>query len=90
MKKPYMHTIIGSSGRDCVSVILFQLYGSWARLFEGNLFLVGQYYPQRSSPKTTEIILWMLISLVFVASKGKRIQKLTKIVKMEVKKFHIS
>ena len=43
MKKPYMHTIIGSSGRDCVLIILFQLYGSKARLFEYNLFWVGQY-----------------------------------------------
>ena len=39
----------------------------------------------------TAIILWILTSLVFVASKGKRIQKLTKIVKIEeVKKIHIS
>ena len=25
MKKPYMHTTIGSCGRDCVLIILFQL-----------------------------------------------------------------
>ena len=42
MKKLYMRTIIGSSGRDCVLIILFQLYGSKAGLFEGNLFWVGQ------------------------------------------------
>ena len=38
-----MRTIIGSSRRDCVLVILFQLYGSWAGLFEGDSFWVGQY-----------------------------------------------
>ena len=43
MKRPYMHTIIGSSGRDCVLIILFQLYGTRAGLFEGNLSGVGQY-----------------------------------------------
>ena len=43
MKKPYMRTIIGSSGRDCVLITLFQLYASKAGLFEGNLFWVGQY-----------------------------------------------
>ena len=48
MKKLYTHTIIGCSGSDCVSIILFQLYGSKARLFEGNLFWVSQYYPQTS------------------------------------------
>ena len=42
MKKPYMRTIIGSSGGDCVLVILFQLYGYKGGLFEGNLFWVGQ------------------------------------------------
>ena len=35
MKKSYMHTIIGPSERDCVSIILLQLYGSNAGLFEG-------------------------------------------------------
>ena len=34
MKKPYMHTIIGSSGRDCVLIILHQLCGSKAGLFK--------------------------------------------------------
>ena len=42
MKKPYMHTIIGSSGRDCVSVK--------AGLFKGNLFWVGQYDHPPLSP----------------------------------------
>ena len=45
MKKPYMRTITGSSGRDCILIILFQIYGSKAGLFEGNLFWVGQYAP---------------------------------------------
>ena len=30
MKKTYMYTIIGSSGRERVLIILFQLYGSKA------------------------------------------------------------
>ena len=34
---------IGSSGRDCVLFILFQIYGSRAKLFEGDLFWVDQY-----------------------------------------------
>ena len=33
MKKLYMCTNVGSSGRDCVLIILFQLYGSKAQLF---------------------------------------------------------
>ena len=48
MKKLYMHTIIGSSGRDCVLIILFQFYDSRARLVESNLFWVGQYGPPSS------------------------------------------
>ena len=44
MKKQYMRTITGSSGRDCVLIILFQLYGTKAGIFkEGNLFWVGHY-----------------------------------------------
>ena len=44
-----MRTIIGSSGMDCVLVILFQLYGTKAEFFEGNLFGFGQYdHPQPS------------------------------------------
>ena len=38
-----MHTIIGSSGSNCVLIILFQLYGSKARLLEGDLMWVVQY-----------------------------------------------
>ena len=51
-----MHTIIGSSGRDCILIILFQLYGSKAGFFEGDLFWVDQYDPpnkhieRRASP----------------------------------------
>ena len=48
MKKPYMGTIIRSSGRDFVLIILFQLYGSKPWHFEGSLFWVGQYDPQPS------------------------------------------
>ena len=46
MKKPYMRTTIGSSGRDCVLIMLFQLCDSKAWLFESDLFWVGQYDPQ--------------------------------------------
>ena len=45
MKKPYICTIIGASGRDCALVILFQIYGSKTSVFDGNLFWVGQYDP---------------------------------------------
>ena len=34
---------LGSSGMDSVLIILFQLYGSKAGFFEGNLFRVSQY-----------------------------------------------
>ena len=36
MKKLYMHTIMGFSGRDCVLIALCQCYGSKAGLFESN------------------------------------------------------
>ena len=45
MKKLYIRTIAGSSGKDYVLIISFQLYGTEGGLFEGNLFLVGQYDP---------------------------------------------
>ena len=38
-----MCLIIGSSGRDCVLIILFHLYASKAGLFEDNLSEVHQY-----------------------------------------------
>ena len=38
-----MCTIIGSYGRDCALIILFQLYGPNVWLFEGNFFWVQQY-----------------------------------------------
>ena len=41
-----MHSITGSSGRNCVLIIFFQLYGSNAGFFEGNIFWLGQYDPQ--------------------------------------------
>ena len=40
-----MRTIIGSSGRDCILIILFQLYGCKAGLLKGKLFWVDQYDP---------------------------------------------
>ena len=45
-----MHIIIGFSGRDCVFIILFQLYGSKAGRFEDSLFWVGQYDPPPNPP----------------------------------------
>ena len=51
MKKPHMRRIIDSPGRDCVLMILFQLYGSRAGLFEGDFFWVGQYDHQPSHRK---------------------------------------
>ena len=38
-----MHTIMGSSGKGCVLIMLFQLYDPGTELFEGNLLWVGQY-----------------------------------------------
>ena len=38
-----MHRIIVSSGRDWVLIVLFQLHGSRAGLFEGDSFCMGQY-----------------------------------------------
>ena len=46
MKKLYMRTIIGYSGRDCVLIILFQLYGSKTGPFQVNLFWLGKYDPR--------------------------------------------
>ena len=43
IKKPYMHTIIVSSGRDYFNYL--QIYGSNAGLFEEYLFWVDQYEP---------------------------------------------
>ena len=45
MRKPYMCTIIDSSGSDCILIILFQICDPKAGLFEGNLLWVAQYYP---------------------------------------------
>ena len=76
--------------RDCVSVIFVQLYGSNARLlkviYSGWVSVTP--YLHIGSQKTADIILWVLMSLVFVASKGKKIRKiltkkLMKLVKME-------
>ena len=45
MKKPYMCTIIGSCGRDCVWILISTLYGCKVGLFKASLFWVGQYDP---------------------------------------------
>ena len=56
MKKRYIRTIIRSSGKDCVLIILFQLYGSKAGLFESNLFWVGHFTPNLHIERTTNAI----------------------------------
>ena len=81
MKKPYKGTIICSSGRDCVLIILFQLEDSKADLFEGDLLRVGQYDPpnlhagrtvqflsnlSKIIQNTADIILQMQTSLAFL------------------------
>ena len=63
MKKPYVHTIIGSSGRDCVLIILFQLYGCKAEPFEDSLFWVGHYDLPHLQPSYWEKTNAMLIYL---------------------------
>ena len=45
MKKFYMRLITGSSGRECVLIVLFLLYCFKVGIFEGNLFWVGKYEP---------------------------------------------
>ena len=40
-----MCTIVGSSGMNCILIISFQLCGTKAGLFEGNLFWLGQFQP---------------------------------------------
>ena len=43
IKELYMHAVIGYSGRDCVFIILFQLWGSKTGLFRVNLFWMDKY-----------------------------------------------
>ena len=56
MKKPYIHTIIHYSGKHCVLIILFQLYGSKAGLSDSNLFWVGHCTPNLHTGRTTNPI----------------------------------
>ena len=51
MKKPYMHTIIGSTGKYCVLITFFQLYGPRAGLVECDLKWVVQYNPPSPPPQ---------------------------------------
>ena len=46
-ERAYMRVIIGYSGRGCVLIIVFELCGSKARLFQVNLFWMGKYDPLR-------------------------------------------
>ena len=47
MKKPYMRTIVSSSGRDYVLIILYQLYGSKAGL---NMTPLNLHSGRRANP----------------------------------------
>ena len=47
-----MCTSIGSSGRDCVLIILLQLYSSRGQLVEGDLFWVVHYDHPPMPPPT--------------------------------------
>ena len=71
MKKPYLCTIIGSYGRDCVLIILFELYGSKTGFFEGNLFWVGHYDPLLTFILEEELIQYWhnLIQFLYNLSK---------------------
>ena len=72
-----MRTIIGSSGRDYVLIILFQFYGSKAELFESNLIWVGQNDPTLSAlpPPPSTFILEELIQyynlMQFLSNQSK-------------------
>ena len=48
MKKFCMWTILGSSGSDCVLIILFQLYDSKAGLFEWVIMTLQPSYWKKS------------------------------------------
>ena len=50
-----MPTIICSSRRGCVLIILFQLYGSKAGLFEDNLFWLGHSITASPPPSNLHI-----------------------------------
>ena len=56
-----MHTIIGSPGRDCILIILFQVYGSRDGVFEGYFILEGQYDHQNFhiGRKTNTILIYL-------------------------------
>ena len=60
MKKLYMCTIIGCSGRDCASIIFFQLYGFKARHFEvicsGWVSMTPNLHVVR---RTNPILIWL-------------------------------
>ena len=64
MKKPYMHTIMGSSGRYCILIISFQLHGSKTRPLKSHLFWVGQYDPQPSYLTKTNPILILIDAIL--------------------------
>ena len=46
-ERAYMRAIIGYSRRGCVLIIVFELCGSKAGLFQVNLFWMGKYDPLR-------------------------------------------
>ena len=68
-----MHTIIGSSRPDCILIILFQLYGSKAGLFEGDLFWVGQYDPSQTFILEDELIQYRCNLIQFLRNLSEMI-----------------
>ena len=70
MKKPYIHTIVRSYGKECVLTILFQLYGSKAGLFDSNLFWVGHCTPPTFILEE-QLIQYLYNSLQFLSNLSK-------------------
>ena len=67
MKKPNIHTILGSSRRDCVLIILFQLYDSKSGPFAGNLFGVSVWHsPPPPPPPPTNLQIGRRTNPIFI------------------------
>ena len=66
-----MRSIIGSSGRDCVFIILFQLYGCRTGLSKSNLFKVGQYDLTQTFILGEELIQYQYNLIKFLSNRSK-------------------
>ena len=85
MKNLCIRTIIGSFRRDCVLIILLQLYGSEAGLFESNLFyLSGLIWPTplnlHIGRRTKVILIYLIIQLLTYIHKIISSQKTADII----------